>query len=52
MIFISHGIKDTVLPIERCGRAIARRLTGEGYEIDYVNSTMVTSSLRKWSTRL
>ena len=34
-IFISHGIHDTVLPIERCGRRLARTLKEAGYDVDY-----------------
>jgi len=34
-IFISHGISDTVLPIDRCGRLLARKLSREGYPVDY-----------------
>ena len=34
-IFIAHGRRDTVLPIDRCSRSIARSLTEEGYEVDY-----------------
>jgi phospholipase/carboxylesterase len=34
-IFISHGTEDRVLPIERCGRALAQRLEGAGYPVTY-----------------
>jgi predicted esterase len=34
-IFISHGTHDTVLPIDRCGRKLARTLTDAGYDVDY-----------------
>ncbi|HEV7252433.1 MAG TPA: alpha/beta hydrolase-fold protein [Mesorhizobium sp.] len=34
-VFISHGVHDTVLPIERCGRRLARELSGDGYDVDY-----------------
>ena len=34
-IFISHGMHDTVLPIDRCGRRLARTLTDAGYDVDY-----------------
>lgn len=34
-VFISHGDDDRVLPIERCGRPLARRLKGAGYDVDY-----------------
>jgi len=35
-IFISHGVEDAVLPIERCSRAIAHQLRGAGRDLDYV----------------
>lgn len=34
-IFISHGTKDTILPIERCGRPIAAQLRRGGYSVDF-----------------
>jgi len=34
-IFISHGNRDDVLPVERCGRQLARELSRAGYEVDY-----------------
>lgn len=34
-IFISHGDRDDVLPIERCGRPLARTLMAAGYDVDY-----------------
>ena len=34
-IFISHGTNDRILPIERCGRALAERLKGRQYDVDY-----------------
>jgi len=34
-IFMSHGIRDTVLPIERCSRMIAPRLRRSGYDVQY-----------------
>lgn len=34
-IFISHGDQDTVLPIDACGRKIARQLQAAGYDIAY-----------------
>ena len=34
-IFISHGDDDRVLPVERCGRALAKRLPEAGYDVDY-----------------
>lgn len=34
-VFISHGLSDPVLPIERCGRRVTRTLQSEGYPVDY-----------------
>lgn len=34
-IFISHGIHDTVLPIDRCSRRIVRQLQREHYDVHY-----------------
>lgn len=34
-IFISHGASDPVLPVDRCGRKIARILKGSGYTVNY-----------------
>jgi phospholipase/carboxylesterase len=34
-MFISHGAEDEVLPIERCGRRVARELSRSGYDVDY-----------------
>jgi phospholipase/carboxylesterase len=34
-IFVSHGTKDRVLPIETCSRVIAPRLKREGYRVHY-----------------
>jgi len=34
-VFISHGDDDRVLPVERCGRAIAGRLKRAGYDVSY-----------------
>jgi predicted esterase len=35
-VFVSHGVRDSILPIERCGRSIARRLHAEGYPLAYL----------------
>jgi phospholipase/carboxylesterase len=35
-IFISHGRRDAVLPIDRCGRRLARVLRATGYPIEYL----------------
>ncbi len=34
-IFISHGDRDEVLPVDRCGRRLARVLSEGGYDVDY-----------------
>jgi len=34
-IFISHGTRDHILPIDRCGRRIAIGLTGRGYDVTF-----------------
>jgi phospholipase/carboxylesterase len=34
-VFISHGKRDTVLPIDRCSRSIVPRLEREGYDFVY-----------------
>jgi phospholipase/carboxylesterase len=34
-VFISHGSRDEVLPIESCSRRIVPRLRGAGYDVVY-----------------
>ena len=34
-LFISHGDADDVLPVEQCGRHLARGLAAAGYAVDY-----------------
>ena len=34
-VFISHGTNDRILPIDRCGRAIAAGLQATGYAVTY-----------------
>lgn len=34
-IYISHGVKDRVLPIDRCSRTLVPRLRNQGYNIQY-----------------
>ena len=34
-IFVSHGVKDEVLPIDRCSRRLVPRLRDAGYDVDY-----------------
>ncbi len=33
--FLSHGTRDHILPIDRCGRRIAADLKGRGYEVTF-----------------
>ena len=35
LVFVSHGTRDRVLPIDRCSRRIVPRLEGAGYEVSY-----------------
>ena len=34
-VFVSHGTRDRVLPVERCSRRIVPQLEREGYEVSY-----------------
>ncbi len=34
-VFIAHGTRDTILPIDQCGRRIASELTAAGYVVDF-----------------
>jgi predicted esterase len=34
-LFVSHGVHDQVLPIDRCSRRIVRDLRGDGYDVRY-----------------
>ena len=34
-IFISHGTRDHILPIDRCGRRVAAELKGRGYDVTF-----------------
>ncbi len=34
-LFVSHGTADRVLPVERCGRPVARRAREDGYDVTY-----------------
>jgi predicted esterase len=33
--FISHGTRDHILPIDRCGRRIAKGLESQGYDVTF-----------------
>jgi phospholipase/carboxylesterase len=55
-IWISHGTRDRVLPVERCGRRVARELGAAGYDTTYeefdgghvVTAELVTRALDWW----
>jgi predicted esterase len=34
-VFISHGTRDRILPIDPCSRSIVRELRAQGYALDY-----------------
>ncbi len=34
-LFVSHGVYDEVLPIDRCGRRIVRDLRADDYDVRY-----------------
>lgn len=34
-VFISHGLRDTILPFDRCGRRIAGELERDGYRVRF-----------------
>lgn len=34
-VFITHGVRDTVLPIDRCSRRIVPELERQGYDVRY-----------------
>jgi phospholipase/carboxylesterase len=56
-IWISHGAHDRVLPVDRCGRRVARDLKAAGYEVTYeefdgghvMTPELVTAALDSWS---
>ncbi len=35
-IYVSHGMRDEVLPIDRCSRRIVPRMRRDGYDVRYV----------------
>ncbi|WP_448640453.1 alpha/beta hydrolase [Geodermatophilus sp. URMC 63] len=55
-VWIAHGTRDRVLPVERCGRRVARDLAGAGYDVVYdefdgghvVTPDLVTAALDAW----
>ena len=58
-VWISHGTGDRVLPVERCGRRVARDLSGAGYDVTYdefdgghvVTPELVDAALTWWLGR-
>jgi phospholipase/carboxylesterase len=55
-VFISHGIRDSVLPIDACSRRLAPKLRETGYDVDYrefdggheVPADMVTAAVARF----
>ncbi len=55
-VWMAHGTADRVLPVERCGRRVARDLAAAGYDVDYdefdgghvVTPDLVTAALDSW----
>jgi phospholipase/carboxylesterase len=35
-VFVSHGTRDRVLPVDRCGRRVVAQAKEAGYEVEYV----------------
>ena len=35
-LFVSHGTRDAILPIETCGRRVVREARREGYDVRFV----------------
>jgi phospholipase/carboxylesterase len=55
-VWICHGAQDRVLPVDRCGRRVARELLAEGYAVTYeefgggheVRPALVRGALEWW----
>jgi predicted esterase len=55
-VWISHGTGDRVLPVERCGRRVARDLSAAGYDVTYeefdgghvVPGELLDAALGRW----
>jgi phospholipase/carboxylesterase len=55
-VWLAHGTADRVLPVERCGRRVARDLAAAGYDVVYdefdgghvVTPGLVTAALDTW----
>ena len=58
-VFVSHGTRDDVLPIDRCGRVIAAQLKRGGYDVTYREfdgghevPTAIATEGMKWAARV
>jgi len=55
-VWISHGTRDRVLPVERCGRRVSGHLRAAGYDVGYdefdgghvVTPDLVSAALDSW----
>ena len=55
-VWISHGTRDRVLPVERCGRRVSGHLRTAGYDVAYdefdgghvVPPDLVSAALDSW----
>ena len=55
-VWLAHGTADRVLPVERCGRRVARELAAAGHDVVYdefdgghvVTPALVTEALDTW----
>jgi phospholipase/carboxylesterase len=55
-VWLAHGTADRVLPVDRCGRRVARQLVVAGYDVTYeefegghmVTPDLVTAALDVW----
>ena len=58
-VWMSHGTGDRVLPVDRCGRPVSRKLATEGYEVTYdkfdgghvITPELVAAALDRWPAR-
>ena len=56
-VWISHGVQDRVLPVERCGRRVSRDLSAAGHDVTYdefdgghvVTPELVATALDWWA---
>jgi predicted esterase len=49
-IYISHGVHDGILPIDRCSRKVVPRLRDQGYDVNYQefdDEHVIPSNIRK-----